>query len=154
MRNFDLTPLFRSSIGFDRMWNLLDTATRLDDNNFSYPPYNIEKLSDENYQITMAVAGFSEEDLTITVKENSVIVTGKIVNKSEDDKKYLYHGIASRSFERRFELADYIRVEDANLSNGLLHIKLVREIPETAKPRTIKITADTPTKKVIEGKAA
>jgi len=140
MRNFDLSPLFRSSIGFDRMTRLLDAATRMDDSAFSYPPYNIEKTGENAYRITMAVAGFSEDDLNVTVQENSLVISGKL-NKSEDEKKYLYRGIAGRAFERRFELAEHIRVSGASLVNGLLHVDLVREVPEAMKPRTIKIEA-------------
>jgi molecular chaperone IbpA len=140
MRNFDLSPLFRSSIGFDRMTRLLDAATRMDDSAFSYPPYNIEKTGENAYRITMAVAGFGEDDLNITVQENSLVISGKL-NKSEDEKKYLYRGIAGRAFERRFELAEHIRVSGASLVNGLLHVDLVREVPEAMKPRTIKIEA-------------
>jgi len=152
MRNFDLSPLFRSSIGFDRMTRLLDAATRMDDSAFSYPPYNIEKTGENAYRITMAVAGFGEDDLNITVQENSLVISGKL-NKSEDEKKYLYRGIAGRAFERRFELAEHIRVSGASLVNGLLHVDLVREVPEAMKPRTIKIEVAKPTE-TIEAKAA
>lgn len=155
MRNFDLSPLFRSSIGFDRMTRLLDAATRMDDSAFSYPPYNIEKTGENAYRITMAVAGFSEDDLNVTVQENSLVISGKL-NKSEDEKKYLYRGIAGRAFERRFELAEHIRVSGASLVNGLLHVDLVREVPEAMKPRTIKIEAKgTPVQhQTIESEAA
>ncbi len=137
MRTFDLTPLFRSTVGFDRLAALLDTAGRLDDQSFSYPPYNIEKLSDDEYRITMAVAGFAEKDLEITAKDRSLVVTGK--GTQESGIQYLHRGVAGRSFERRFELADYIQVKGANLVNGLLHIDLVRVVPEALKPRTIAI---------------
>lgn len=155
LRNFDLSPLFRSSIGFDRMTRLLDAATRMDDSAFSYPPYNIEKTGENAYRITMAVAGFSEDDLNVTVQENSLVISGKL-NKSEDEKKYLYRGIAGRAFERRFELAEHIRVSGASLVNGLLHVDLVREVPEAMKPRTIKIEAKgTPVQhQTIESEAA
>jgi molecular chaperone IbpA len=155
MRNFDLSPLFRSSIGFDRMTRLLDAATRMDDSAFSYPPYNIEKTGENAYRITMAVAGFGEDDLNVTVQENSLVISGKL-NKSEDEKKYLYRGIAGRAFERRFELAEHIRVSGASLVNGLLHVDLVREVPETMRPRTIKIEAKgTPVQhQTIESEAA
>lgn len=155
MRNFDLSPLFRSSIGFDRMTRLLDAATRMDDSAFSYPPYNIEKTGENAYRITMAVAGFGEDDLNISVQENSLVISGKL-NKSEDEKKYLYRGIAGRAFERRFELAEHIRVSGASLVNGLLHVDLVREVPEAMRPRTIKIEAKgTPAQhQTIESEAA
>lgn len=141
MNNFDLTPLFRSTIGFDRFSQLLENMTHSsEDNGFSYPPYNIERLGEENYRITMAVAGFSESDIQITAKENFLIVLGKH-HKTEEPKQYLYRGIAGRSFERRFELADHIRVDSARMDNGLLHIELIRQVPESAKPRNIKITS-------------
>lgn len=154
MRTFDLSPLFRSTVGFDRMSRLLDAASRLDESALSYPPYNIEKTGENAYRITMAVAGFGPEDLTITVQENSLLVAGKL-SKPEEERKFLYRGIAGRSFERRFELADHIRVSGATLANGLLHIELAREIPEAMKPRTIKIQTE-PAKRptVIEDKAA
>ena len=137
MRSFDFTPLFRSTVGFDRLAALLDATGRLDDQSFSYPPYNIEKLSDDEYRITMAVAGFAEKDLEITAKDRSLVVAGK--GGQEAGAHYLHRGVARRSFERRFELADYIQVKGANLVNGLLHIDLVRQVPEALKPRTIAI---------------
>jgi len=143
MNNFDLTPLFRSTIGFDRFSQLLGNMTNSEDNAFSYPPYNIERIGEENYRITMAVAGFSEDEIQITAKENSLIVVGKS-HKSEEPKQYLYRGIAGRSFERRFELADYIQVDSACIDNGLLHIELIRQVPESAKPRNIKISSVSP----------
>ena len=148
MRTFDLAPLFRSTVGFDRLAALLDTAGRLDDQSFSYPPYNIEKLSDDEYRVTMAVAGFGEKDLEITVKDRSLVVTGK--GNQDGTAQYLYRGVAGRSFERRFELADYIQVKGANLVNGLLHIDLVRIVPEALKPRTIAIGNTAPARTVIE----
>lgn len=151
MRTFDLTPLFRSSVGFDRMTRLLDTASRLDDGSLSYPPYNIEKRGDDLYRISMAVAGFGESDLELTQTENTLVVKGK-AEKSEEEGSFLYRGIAGRAFERRFQLADYIRVTDASLENGLLHIDLEREVPEALKPRTIEI-AGGPAKR-LEKKAA
>lgn len=154
MRTFDLTPLFRSTVGFDRLAAMLDSAGRLDEQTFSYPPYNIEKLSDDDYRITMAVAGFADKDLDVTVKDRSVVVTGK---GSQDTQavQYLHRGVAGRAFERRFELADHIQVKGANLVNGLLHIDLVREVPEALKPRTIAIGASAPAQaKTIETQAA
>jgi len=153
MRTFDLTPLLRSSIGFDHMNRLLETATRFDDNAVSYPPYNIEKLGENDYRLTMAVAGFAEDELDITVKEGSLLISGKA--KGDDGKvDYLYRGIARRAFERRFDLADHIQVRGAALANGLLSIDLVREIPEAMKPRTIAIKSDAKATKQVEAKAA
>jgi len=153
MRTLDLSPLFRSTIGFDRMTRLLDAATRLDDSAISYPPYNIEVLSDDAYRITMAVAGFGEGDLNITAQENSLVISGKVA-KSDEDRKFLYRGIAGRAFERRFELADHIKVAGASLVNGLLHVELVREVPEAMKPRSIKIDTKAAKPTVIEGNKA
>src|SRR5262244_3283194 len=148
----DLSPLFRSTIGFDRMSRLLDAATRLDESALSYPPYNIEVLGEDAYRITMAVAGFGENDINITAQENSLVITGKTA-KGDEERKFLYRGIAGRAFERRFELADHIRVSGARLTNGLLNVDLVREVPEAMKPRSIKI-GNGGESKVIEGKAA
>ena len=151
MRTFDLSPLFRSTVGFDHLARMLDTASRIDEHAVSYPPYNIEKVDEDKYRITMAVAGFAEADLDVTSQPNTLVVTGR--NRKEDNEtKYLHRGIAGRSFERRFELADHIRVVGASLINGLLHIDLAREIPEAMKPRTIPITGDKA--KVIESRAA
>ena len=153
MRTHDLTPLLRATVGFDRMFNMLDAATRLDEGALSYPPYNIEKTGEDAYRIVMAVAGFGEADLDVTVKENSLVISGK-KDKAEDAKaNYLHRGIAARAFERRFDLADHIRVTGARLENGLLHVELVHEVPEAMKPRSIAIDA-TPMRKVIEDKAA
>lgn len=151
MRTFDLTPLFRSTVGFDHLSRMLDAAARVDETAFSYPPYNIEKLSEDDYRITMAVAGFAESNLDITVHDHTLVITGK-ARREEGQVQYLHRGIAGRSFERRFELADFIRVENASLVDGLLHIDLKREVPEQMKPRTIAITAKAPQAKVIEGK--
>lgn len=152
MRTFDLTPLFRSTVGFDHLSRMLDAASRVDEAAFSYPPYNIEKLGEDDYRITMAVAGFAEADLDITVHDHSLIITGKS-HRDEGQVQYLHRGIAGRSFERRFELADFIRVEGASLVNGLLHVGLKREVPEQMKPRTVRIEGTAPAPKVIEGKA-
>jgi molecular chaperone IbpA len=149
MRTFDFSPLFRSSVGFDRLAQLMDTAR---DDVPSYPPYNIERTGEDQYRITMAVAGFSENDIEITAQENALTVVGK-QPKDETPKSLLYRGIAGRPFQRRFELAEYIRVTGASLENGLLHIELVREVPEAVKPRNIKIgTKAEP--KAVEAKAA
>jgi molecular chaperone IbpA len=137
MDNLDFSPLFRSTIGFDRLMRLADTATRLDSGN-GYPPYNIESTGENAYRLTMAVAGFSPDELDITVQENALLVTGKS-KREEEGKEYLYRGIARRSFERRFQLADHIKVGGASLDNGLLHVDLVREIPDAMKPRKVEI---------------
>lgn len=134
--NFDLTPLFRTSIGFDRMAQLLDQANRIDQTP-SYPPYNIESLDENNYRITLALAGFSDQDLEITSEQNTLTVKGK--KETEVQGNYIHRGIANRSFERRFQLADHVNVKGATMNNGLLHIELEREIPEAMKPRTIAI---------------
>src|SRR5579864_2242432 len=152
MDGFDFAPLFRSTIGFDRLTQLIDAATHVDSGTLSYPPYNIEATGENAYRLTMAVAGFAAEDLDITAKEGALIVTGK-ARKDEDAARYLHRGIARRAFERRFQLADHIRVAGASLDNGLLHVDLVREVPEALKPRKITIgtAADG---KVLEQKAA
>ncbi len=151
MPTFDFSPLFRSTVGFDRLTRLLDSAGRLDDGAYSYPPYNIEQTGDDSYRIVMAVAGFGEGDLSLTQQGNSLLISGK-QEKPADEAKYLYRGIAGRAFERRFELADHIKVVGAKLINGVLSVELSREIPEAMKPRTIKIGGGDG--KVIEGKAA
>lgn len=138
MRTLDLAPLFRSTVGFDHLARLVEGVQRLDDQTLAYPPYNIEKLSDDAYRVTMAVAGFAESDLDITVKGQNLIVTGN-AKKEETAQSYLHRGIAGRPFERRFQLAEHIKVANAALINGLLHIELVREVPEALKPRTIAI---------------
>jgi len=150
MDSFDLSPLFRSTIGFDRLMRLADAATRVDGGN-AYPPYNIESTGENAYRLTMAVAGFAPEELDITVKENALLISGRA--KKEDEKAYLYRGIARRAFERRFQLADHIKVVGASLDNGLLHVDLAREIPETLKPRKIEIASGNGPR-TIEQKAA
>jgi molecular chaperone IbpA len=140
MDRFDFSPLFRSSIGFDRLARMVDAATRVDSTALSYPPYNIEKTGDDSYRLTMAVAGFARDELDITVHENTLIVTGK-ARKEDENGRYLHRGIARRAFERRFSLADHIKATGASLDNGLLHVDLVREVPETMKPRQIAIVA-------------
>ena len=151
MNSFDFSPYFRSTIGFDRIANLLDLGGRLDEGT-SYPPYNIEKTGEDAYRITMAVAGFSEDDLSVVARDNTLTVTGK-ARQPEGGVEYLYRGIAGRAFERRFSLADYVKVSSASLVNGMLVIDLVREVPEAMKPRTIPINiAQGP--RVISGKAA
>ena len=150
MRAFDLSPLFRSTVGFDRMSELLDAAMRLDDAQVSYPPYNIEKTGADQYRITMAVAGFGQDDLSIVSQENSLVISGK-AQDAADKPAYLHRGIARRAFQRRFELADHIKVTGAKLENGLLHVELVRDVPEEQKPRTIAINGVV-APRVVEGK--
>jgi molecular chaperone IbpA len=137
MDRFDFSPLFRSTIGFDRLTRLVDAATRVDNAALAYPPYNIEKTGEDAYRLTMAVAGFSPDELDITVHENSLVVTGKA--KKDEESRYLHRGIARRAFERRFSLADHIKVAGASLVNGMLHVDLAREVPEAVKPRKIEI---------------
>jgi molecular chaperone IbpA len=139
MTTFDFSPLYRTSIGFDRLASLMSAATRQDQGN-SYPPYNIVATGEDHYRITMAVAGFAEDELDITTERSRLLVTGQRNEEQEGQgDEYLYRGIATRSFERRFNLADHVKVVSASLENGLLHIDLEREIPEAMKPRTIKI---------------
>lgn len=137
MSRFDFSPLYRSAIGFDRLASLMENAASGASNN-GYPPYNIELLSENQYRISMAVAGFARQDLDITSHENTLMVKGH-KEQEQEARNYLYQGIAERGFERRFQLADHIKVVGADLENGLLHIDLVREVPEAAKPRTIAI---------------
>jgi molecular chaperone IbpA len=154
MHAFDFSPLFRSTIGFDRMQRLVESALESDDSNWSYPPYNIESKGENAYRITMAVAGFGPDELDVTAKENTLVVSAKS-KQDEDPKTYLHRGIAGRAFERRFELADFIKVAGATLENGLLHVDLVREVPEEKKPRKVEIvTGSNQNSRVIEQKAA
>ena len=151
MRTYDFSPLYRSAVGFDRLANLLESASRTSSEG-GYPPYNIETTGENAYRIEIAVAGFTTDELNIEVKENLLTVTGR--KTANDDaapqKTYLHRGLAERDFERRFQLADYVVVTDANLVNGLLSISLKRELPEALKPRRIEIGAGQP---LIEGKA-
>ncbi len=151
MRTIDFSPLFRHSVGFERMQRLLDASTRMESSAPSYPPYNIEQMGEDAYRISLAVAGFSEQDLDVTVEENTLVVTGRLAEDSED-KTFLHRGIAGRAFERRFELADHIKVVGGSLVNGLLNIDLDREIPEEKRPR--KIVIETKEAKRIDKKAA
>ena len=146
MTTIDFSPLFRNAIGFDRLARQFESAYRNDAS--GYPPYNIELMDEDQYQISLAVAGFTEDELELEVKENIFKVSGA-KKPEEQEKKYLHRGIANRSFERTFQLADYVRVEGADLKDGLLNVKLVREIPEAIKPRRIEINRDG--KKVLEG---
>lgn len=154
MRTIDMTPLFRHTVGFDRMQRLLDSAMRHDAGAQSYPPYNIESRGENAYRISMAVAGFSPDELSVTVKEQSLLVSGQSASEN-DDSSYLHRGIARRSFERRFELAEGVEVTGSSLVNGLLHIDLERVIPEEKQPRSIEIsTVDAGNAKAIEDKQA
>jgi molecular chaperone IbpA len=149
MTTFDLSPLFRTSVGFDRLARMLNTEARMDQGG-AFPPYNIKSSGEDRYSITMAVAGFSENDLEITTEHNKLIVSGNISEEQEDkEETFLYRGIATRSFERRFNLADHVRVTGARLDNGLLHIELEREIPEAMKPKSIEIESGS---RLIENK--
>jgi molecular chaperone IbpA len=136
MRHIDFTPLYRSTVGFDRLFNLLDSVSGLDQGPTAYPPYNIERLGDNEYRITMAVAGFGQDEIRVDVKEQTLSVAGE--KKAEDkEREFLHRGIAARTFERRFQLADHVEVKGADLKDGLLHVDLVRNVPERLKPRTI-----------------
>jgi molecular chaperone IbpA len=151
MRYFDFSPLTRSTVGFDRIFDLLDNASTLAQGDDGYPPYNIARTGESSYRIEIALAGFSPEDLTVTSQQNMLIVTGRRVG--EDNAQYLHHGIAKRAFERRFNLADYVKVANASLVNGLLTIDLAREIPDEMKPRKIEVVSTAP-KTIEQDKAA
>ncbi|MBB4302910.1 molecular chaperone IbpA [Rhodobium orientis] len=138
MHHVDFSPLYRSTVGFDRLFSMLDSMTAGENGNVSYPPYNIERTGENAYRISMAVAGFADADLSIEAKENVLTVKGEKTDEA-DKGEVLYRGIASRAFERRFQLADYVQVNGAQLENGLLHIDLKRELPESMKPRKIAI---------------
>ncbi len=138
MRQIDFAPLYRSTVGFDRLFDLLDNASGVDAGPAAYPPYNIERLSDNEYRITMAVAGFSEDELKVDVKEQTLNISGEKKPEAQE-RQFLHHGIAARAFERRFRVADHVEVKGANLKDGLLHVDLVRNVPERLKPRTIAI---------------
>jgi molecular chaperone IbpA len=145
MRSYDLTPFYRSTIGFDRLFSLLDQVS---DTAPGYPPYNIERTGENAYRISVAVSGFAENELSIVAKENTLTIKGeKAANENAKDAEVLYRGIAARAFDRVFQLADHVQVKNASLENGLLHVDLVREIPEAKKPRSIPINGGT---KVIE----
>jgi molecular chaperone IbpA len=151
MRSFDFSPLFRSTVGFDRLFDMLDQVA---DTSQGYPPYNIERTSDNNYRISVAVAGFSEKDLNVEVRDGLLTVTGK--REDAEKSSYLHHGIAGRAFERRFQLAEHVEVKGAKLENGLLHLDLERSVPEEKKPRRIAINGQAvgaPELKTIEGTA-
>ena len=153
MRTYDLTPFYRSTVGFDRLFSLLDRTTA--DASPGYPPYNIERTGENAYRITVAVSGFSQNELSIVAKENTLTIKGdKVANENGADKaEVLYRGIAARAFERVFQLADFVLVKNASLENGLLHVDLSREIPEAKKPRSIPITTNAQGSQVVEASA-
>lgn len=152
MRQFDLSPLYRSTVGFDRLFSLLDQVTGTDAAP-TYPPYNIERTGENAYRITVAVAGFAQDELAIELREHTLLIRGE---KRQDENaqrgEYLHQGIAARAFERRFQIADHVRVETASLENGLLHVELVREVPEAMKPRQIPIQTSARKPATIEAK--
>ena len=154
MRTYDLTPFYRSTVGFDRLFSLLDQTTS--DTSPGYPPYNIERTGENAYRITVAVSGFSQNELSIVAKENTLTIKGdKVANENGKDKaEVLYRGIAARAFERVFQLADFVLVKNASLENGLLHVDLVREIPEAKKPRNIAISGGGNAPQVVDAKVA
>ena len=153
MRTFDLAPLYRSTVGFDRLFSMLDQVSGFENGGSTYPPYNIERTGENAYRISVAVAGFGEHELSIEAKENTLTIKGEKQVKDETNRgEVLYQGIAARAFERVFQLADYVQVKGATLENGLLHVDLVREIPEAKKPRQIPIGNGQA--KVVEAKAA
>jgi len=153
MRTYDLTPFYRSTVGFDRLFSLLDQTTA--DASPGYPPYNIERTGENAYRITVAVSGFSQNELSIVAKENTLTIKGdKVANENGKDKaEVLYRGIAARAFERVFQLADFVLVKNASLENGLLHVDLSREIPEAKKPRSIPISTNAQAAQVVEASA-
>ncbi len=153
MRTFDLAPLYRSTVGFDRLFSMLDQVSGFDNSGSSYPPYNIERTGENAYRITLAVAGFSDKDISIEAKQNTLTIKGEKQAKTDEKKgEVLYQGIAARAFERVFQLAEHVTVNGAALENGLLHVDLVRQVPEAMKPRQIPIGNGAP--KVINAKAA
>lgn len=153
MRAFDPTPLFRASVGFDRIADLMDRVLAAEPVQPSYPPYNIEKTDENAYRITVAVAGFSAAELAVEVKDNALVIAAR---RTEDEtgRTYLHRGIATRAFERRFHLADHVRVTGATHADGMLHVDLVREIPEALKPRRIEITTTTPKAALLDATVA
>jgi molecular chaperone IbpA len=153
MRTYDLTPFYRSSVGFDRLFSLLDRATP--DGSPGYPPYNIERTGDNSYRITVAVSGFAQNELSIVAKENTLTIKGEktATETSQSKAEVLYRGIAARAFERAFQLADFVAVKNASLENGLLHVDLVREIPEAKKPRSIPISTSVQGPQVVDASA-
>lgn len=151
MRTYDFTPLWRSTVGFDRLLDFVETAQRAGEDN--YPPYNIERLGEDRYQISLAVAGFSTDVISVTAEQNTVTIEGR--NAEKGQREYLYQGISARPFKRQFSLADHVQVKGASFQDGLLRIELIREVPEAMKPRRIAINATTPDQvRQIEAKAA
>lgn len=154
MRHFDLSPLYRQTVGFDRLFSLLDQGGALEASP-GYPPYNIERTGENAYRVTLALAGFGRDDLTIETRENTLSIKGGKEQSAQTSGQFLHQGIAARAFERRFQLADHVVVKGASLDNGLLHVDLVREIPEAQKPRRIEIGGQAPAApKVVDAKAA
>jgi molecular chaperone IbpA len=157
MRNYDLAPLYRATVGFDQIADLMDRVFASDLPQPTYPPYNIEKTDDNAYRISLAVAGFAADDLTVEVRENALVVAARKPEETEEGRTYLHRGIATRAFERRFTLADHVRVTGASHADGMLHIDLKREIPEILKPRRIQIanaaSQNATDKDVVEAKA-
>lgn len=157
MRNFDLAPLYRATVGFDQIADLMDRVFASDLPQPTYPPYNIEKTAENGYRISIAFAGFAADDLTVEVRENALVVAARKADEVDEARTYLHRGIATRAFERRFTLADHVRVTGATHADGMLHIDLVREIPEVLKPRRIQIASAASTiatdKDVVETKA-
>lgn len=149
MRNFDLAPLYRATVGFDQIADMMDRVLTSDVNQPTYPPYNIEKTADDAYRISVAVAGFSADDLSVEVKEGQLVISAR---KAEDDgeRTFLHRGIATRAFERKFQLADHVKVTGATHADGMLHIDLVREVPEALKPRRIEISRDDDVRAEVE----
>ncbi|PJE36359.1 heat-shock protein [Pseudooceanicola lipolyticus] len=141
MRHFDFAPLHRATVGFDQMADMLDRLMSNDVSQPTYPPYNIEKIDADAYRISIAVAGFSADDLNVELKENGLVVSGRKADEDDKERTYLHRGIATRAFERRFQLADHVRVTGASHADGMLHIELQREVPEALKPRRIEITS-------------
>lgn len=153
MRHVDFSPLYRSTVGFDRLFTMLDSLGQPDQSQ-TYPPYNIERTGENTYRITMAVAGFDESELSIEAREHALTVKGEKAEENKEEGQFLHRGIAKRAFERRFQLAEHVEITAASLKNGLLHIDLLRELPEAAKPRKIAITAVSPAPKQIEAQSA
>ena len=153
MRNFDPTPLFRASVGFDRIADMMDRMLAADAGQPTYPPYNIEKTDENAYRISVAVAGFTADELSVEVKDSALVIAAR---RTEDEpgRTWLHRGIATRAFERRFHLADHVRVTGATHADGMLHVELVREIPEALKPRRIEIARTSPNTRVVEASAA
>lgn len=154
MRAFDPTPLFRASVGFDRMADLMDRVLAAEPVQPTYPPYNIEKTDESAYRISVAVAGFSADELTVEMKENGLLIAGRKAEDAANTRTFLHRGIATRAFERRFHLADHVRVTGATHADGMLHVDLVREIPEALKPRRIEIAGATPARQLVESTVA